>query len=115
MKLDNFKRFGADLGHYTVLCRKMMDNAGDYHDTANGTTKAAYTVLTKEKLEATMFLMGSDKKRYSLLLLDLENSYTTGYDKFPENLSDAYTLMTNYKSTVFRSRNNNSRSTAGKQ
>ena len=115
MKLDNFKRFGADLGQYTVLCKKMMEDSGVEYDTATSSQKAAYMTLAKEKLEATMLIMGSDKKRYSSLLLDLENSYTTGYDKFPESLSEAYTLMTNYKSSFIRPRNNYSRTTNGKQ
>ena len=115
MKLENFKRFGADLGNYSILCKKMMEEGGDDYDTATKRQKAAYMILAKKKLEATMFLMGSDKKRYSSLLLDLENLYTMGYDKFPDNLSEAYTLMTNFKCTTFRPRNNTNRSTSVKQ
>ena len=43
MKLDDFKRFSVDLGHYTMLCRKMIDDAGDDYDTANGTTHKGET------------------------------------------------------------------------
>ena len=74
MKLDNFKSFGANLGQYTVLCKKMMEDADEEYDSTDEKTKATYMELAKEKLEATMFLMGSDKKRYSTLLLDIENS-----------------------------------------
>ena len=46
---------------------------------------------------AQAFLMQSDMKRYKTLVTDLANSFTTGTDKYPKNLTAAYNLLINYE------------------
>jgi hypothetical protein len=42
------------------------------------------------------FLYGSDRGRYNDLLIDLQNSFTQGIDKYPTTLDEAYLRLASY-------------------
>jgi hypothetical protein len=46
---------------------------------------------------ACLFLLGSDRGRYGVLVQDLENNFTQKVDKWPKTLVDAYSLLMNWK------------------
>jgi hypothetical protein len=52
---------------------------------------------TKERMLATGFIMGADEARYKSMILEFENSYTMGVDKWPKTLTDAHRVLANWK------------------
>jgi hypothetical protein len=46
---------------------------------------------------ATTFLMEAERSRFGKLLENLENQYLQGIDNYPQTLSSAYTLLTNWR------------------
>jgi hypothetical protein len=60
------------------------------------------TVLekTKERMLATGFIMGADETRYKSMILEFENSYTMGVNKWPKTLTDAHRVLANWKGTT---------------
>ena len=51
----------------------------------------------KSTLLAAALLMGADRKRYTGLITDLENSYSKGQDDWPKSVNDAYALLCNWR------------------
>jgi hypothetical protein len=52
---------------------------------------------TKERMLATGFIMGADEARYKSMILEFENSYTMGVNKWPKTLTDAHRVLANWK------------------
>ena len=52
---------------------------------------------SRDRTLAMQFLHKSDRTKYGELWLNLQNRYSMGYNEFPKNLSEAYTLVTNFK------------------
>ena len=52
---------------------------------------------TRDRTLAMQFLHKSDRTKYGELWLNLHNRYSLGHNEFPKNLSEAYTLVTNFK------------------
>jgi hypothetical protein len=46
---------------------------------------------------ACAFLLGADRKIYGKLLENLENDYTQKNDRWPKTITDAYSLLINWK------------------
>lgn len=57
------------------------------------------TVLekTKDRMMATGFIMGADESRYRTMILEFENSYTMGVNKWPSTLTSAHRVLANWK------------------
>lgn len=51
----------------------------------------------KEAYLAAAFILGSDRNRYGKMLEDMENDFTTGIDKYPKTLVNAYNLLLHWK------------------
>ena len=51
----------------------------------------------REAFLATCLLEFSDRNRFGTLLEDLENEYTSGYDKYPTTITQAYNRLLRYK------------------
>jgi hypothetical protein len=45
----------------------------------------------------TGFIMGADKARYKSMILEFENTYTMGVNKWPKMLTDAHRVLANWK------------------
>jgi hypothetical protein len=67
-------------------------------DTAAPETVEAAKKYAREQYLACAFLLGSDRKRYGKLLENLKNDYTQQKnDKWPKTITDAYSLLINWK------------------
>ena len=46
---------------------------------------------------ATAFILGADRNKYGQLIENLENDYLQGQNNYPQTLTGAYNLLTNWK------------------
>jgi hypothetical protein len=51
----------------------------------------------KLKFLAINFIIRSDKRRYVILIADLANQYTRGNNQYPKDITEAYSMLVNYK------------------
>jgi Reverse transcriptase (RNA-dependent DNA polymerase)/Zinc knuckle len=104
MYLEQFKNIvdvltspGGEIG-LSKLARKAVADEYDYDiNNMSGVEKAIVEKETLERYLAMSFILGADKLRYGRLIENLENDYLQGTDKFPETVTDAYNLLTNWK------------------
>ena len=52
---------------------------------------------------ATAFLLSSDRRRYSELILSLKNDYTKQQKNYPKTLTEMYGLMVDFEPTRYTS------------
>jgi len=90
---------GRDLGIDTGLIDAAFATANPAvtRDTAAPETLIAAQKYAREQYLACAFLLGSDRKRYGKLLKNLENRFTQKTDKWPKTITDAYSLLLNWK------------------
>ena len=55
------------------------------------------TKTSRDRALAMMFLFKADRARYGELWLNLQNRFSLGYNEYPKNLSEAYTVVSNFK------------------
>ena len=82
------------IGEYPVLAQKdeeYMSSSKNDSDKRNVLSK------WKNKFLAVCYLSTLDKKRYGSLIENLENDYTMGNNKSPEDLTSAYNYALHYK------------------
>ena len=93
------KHCGGDLGIDTGLIDAAFATANPAvtRDTAAPETLIAVQKYAREQYLACAFLLGSDRKRYGKLLKNLENRFTQKTDKWPKTITDAYSLLLNWK------------------
>jgi hypothetical protein len=90
---------GGDLGIDNGLIDATFTTANPVvnRDTATPATMEAAKKYAREQYLACAFLLGADRKRYSKFLENLENDYTQKNDRWPKTITDAYSLLINWK------------------
>ena len=58
-----------------------------------------------EKMKAAAFINCFDMKKYGQLTADLEKAYTRGKDEYPNDLVEAFNILSWYKRQVFVKQN----------
>jgi Reverse transcriptase (RNA-dependent DNA polymerase) len=86
--VDVFEHYGGTIGTYPSLVSMVSARITD--------------TLEREKSSrnqhvAIMFLNRSDRRRYGTLWADLENQFARGNNQYPTDLTEAYSLLVNYK------------------
>ena len=78
----------------------------------NGWDARNITIAQKEEVReitwATLFILHADVNRYGNLITNLQNEYLSNTNKYPKNLNEAYSRLTNWKETAVGNRNSNS-------
>ena len=90
---------GGDLGIDKGLIDNTFATANPVvnRETATPATVEAAKKYAREQYLACAFLLGADRKRYGKLLENLENDYTQKNDRWPKTITDAYSLLINWK------------------
>ena len=65
--------------------------------TASPDVLKAAEKYAKEQYLACTFIFGADRKRYGRLLENLENDFTQKTERWPKTITDAYSLLINWK------------------
>lgn len=84
--------FAKCLTKLTNSIIKESDCAVATKDQIETAEKKAY-----EKFQAVMFLKAADKSCYEAILTQLDNLYSGGLDQYPENITEAYNVLNNWK------------------
>jgi len=98
IQVENIKRYGGSFGDQTVYIKELMSR-DDVEYTEEGMdeqVKENYVLQARQKFLAIAFLLGGRVELYGDLFTDLENDYLKGRDFFPDSVTDAYNLMSNY-------------------
>ena len=98
IQIENIKRMGGTFGDHQVYVKEMMfrDNLEFTEDSINNPDYQNYVDLAQQKFLSIAFLLGGRVDQYGDLLRELENDYLKGKDFFPNNVTEAYNLMSNY-------------------
>jgi len=98
VQVENIKRYGGSFGDQKVYIKELMDRDGlKYLETGmDETVLENYAQQSRQKFMAIAFLLGGRVDLYGDLFTDLENDYLKGRDFFPDTITDAYNLMSNY-------------------
>jgi hypothetical protein len=90
---------GGDLGIDTRLIDATFTTANPAltRDTATPTTLKTVEKYAREQYLACTLVLGSDGKRYGKLLENLKNEFTQKTDKCPKTITDAFSLLLNWK------------------
>jgi hypothetical protein len=56
--------------------------------------------IGKDKYLTMSLIRGADRGRYSRLMNDLKNQFTMGHNNYPRNITAAYNLFLNYRTTI---------------
>jgi Zinc knuckle len=66
---------------------------------ANATRDETIAIQTvaRERFLATSFLLNSDWSRYGRLIVDIENAFIQGQNRYPTTITAAYNLLVNWK------------------
>jgi hypothetical protein len=78
----------------------ILEKNGIDPNAATKDEKADAKKAAQEQYLAVAFLRRSDRNRYGQLLVDLENAYTRGNDRYPKTVTSAYSLLTNFATTL---------------
>jgi len=62
--------------------------------------KRKMSVAPRNRTIAVGFLKGLNRKKYYGLYADLENQYARGTNQYPDDITSAYNLLLNHKSTA---------------
>ena len=97
--VEVIKHCGGDLGidHGLIDATFATAIPTVARDTAAPQTLKAAQKYVREQYLACAFLLGSDRKWYGKLLENLENECTQKTDKWPKTITDAYSLLLNWK------------------
>ena len=98
------EHYGASLFDDEILAKHELVTIGimentkeDFPQVGMDGTVDHYTELARSKMQAFVFIQGADKRRYSSLITSLQNNHTKGTNQYPTTLSDAFNLLTTYK------------------
>ena len=100
------EHYGASLFDDEILAKHELVTIGvmesikdDFPSEGMDGTVDHYTELARSKMQAYVFIQGAERRRYSSLLISLQNNHTKGTNQYPTTLSDAFNLLTTYKTT----------------
>ena len=68
-----------------------------YGREANKLLTAAEKAVTKDNYLAIVFILGADRNRCGKLVEDLENAFLQGRNDYPDTLSGAFNLLSNWR------------------
>lgn len=68
------------------------------YDALDGAQKKDVRLIARQEYLGTAFVLKADRGRYHKLVMDLENSHTQGVDKYPKSVTNAYNMVTHWKS-----------------
>jgi hypothetical protein len=86
--VDVFEHYGGTIGSFPGLI-----------EAAEGETIKEKQKNARDKALALSFLKRADRRRFGVLWVDLENQYSRGNDQYPNDLTEAYSLLVSYKAT----------------
>jgi hypothetical protein len=84
---------GVEAGMRAMVCA----TEGISETTTDAQEIATVLEKTKDRMMATGFIMGADESRYRTMILEFENSYTMGVNKWPNTLTSAHRVLANWK------------------
>jgi len=98
VQVENIQRYGGSFGDQTIYIKELMNRDGlKYSETGmDAKVTEDYVQQSRQKFMAIAFLLGGRVELYGDLFTDLENDYLKGRDFFPDTVTDAYNLMSNY-------------------
>ena len=86
--VDVFEHYGGRIGAYPAL-EALVDKK--VTDTVDRTKRARNLKLAMD------FLNGADRRRFGTLWADLENQFGRNNNQYPVDLTEAYSMLVNYK------------------
>jgi hypothetical protein len=89
------KHIGGKLPVYTSLVDADLKAKGRYCMNVDEIEESVKSAT--EHQMAMGYILGSDRARFGKLIEDLENQHTQGIKSFPQTLSEAFTLTSNWK------------------
>ena len=105
---DGIKNFGGNVGRCDLYMRRIMEQeekitSNESHDSLL-TEFESLSVDDRRNLSKTAeskglaiaYLMGGDPHLYGELVLGLQNQYLLNNDQFPNTLTEAFNLLSNY-------------------
>lgn len=95
------EHIGVDFGRcLTRLTNMNLKDENVARDQATKEQINAAEQKTFERMQAVAFLLAADKARYGAVLTHLENQHLTGIDQYPENVTVAYNMLMNWRSSA---------------
>jgi hypothetical protein len=91
-RVEVLEHYGGSVGHDPTLLKSVDDPTSP-----KGTDTCKK--LARNRALAIAFLKRADQRRFGTLWTDLENQYTRGNDQYPTDLTAAYSLLVNYKTS----------------
>ena len=85
------------IGAHPGLIAEQLTEMGTDWDNVDEAQLVTTTNETKEAYMVVAFLMNSDRRRFRNLLMELENNYLKGSDKYPRTMTSTYNLLVNWK------------------
>lgn len=96
--VEVIEHIGVDFGKcLTKMVSKVLKNGNLTLSNATREKISAAEKVAYEKFQAAAFLRAADKSRYEPVLTHLENHYASGLDQYPENVTEAYNRLENWK------------------
>ena len=94
---DVSTHIGAGIGDDEAIMKQVLRSQGiDVDNPMDAQEETAETEGIQWYL-ALAFLMGSDRSRFGRLLEKFENDFTAGNDNYPKTLTDAYSMLLEWK------------------
>ncbi|MHA7927606.1 MAG: reverse transcriptase domain-containing protein, partial [Marinobacter sp.] len=87
---------GGSVGEEPKVLQEVRAEMG-VTDTSSAAQKEKALEACRERCMAVSFLLGSDRRRYHQLIVDLENDFTRGQKNYPKTITDAYNLLVNWR------------------
>ena len=100
LMVENIESFGGEIGVQPMFLASYykLDNLSQ-DDVAlmSNSVQEAYIYKAKERSLAIMFILNARQDIYGQLTTDLENRFLLGHDDFPKTTTEAYDMLSNYK------------------
>ena len=101
LMVENIESFGGDIGSQPMFMASYykLDNfSTDDVEMMTPTITESYIHQSKQRSLAIMFILSARQDMYRQLLTDLEKRFLLGHDSFPKTMTEAYDMLSNYKS-----------------
>lgn len=96
--IDWYKRFISVVEVYEEVCDIIAPvKVAEKNPKYKGSAKEGIMSIERDRMLATMFLDGSDRKRYGFLLRQLQNDYSLGSNQYPDDAETALRVLTLYE------------------
>jgi hypothetical protein len=86
--VDTYEHYGGTIGAFPTLVNTIKADSDEQRHK-----------ISRDKALAMSFLKRADRRRYGTLWVDLENQFSRHNDQYPPDLTEAYSLLVNYKAT----------------